>query len=221
MIYRTYLQTYNAVSDANKIFIASDSDEILEHCAGFTNNLIRTSTSCLTGTDRVAEAASKVIADIYFNIQGDEPILPSQSINTFLNSVLNNSTLHCSTAMIRIDKISDYISASIPKLVFSTNNRLLYSSRAPIPSSKNPSILPTNSYKHVCMYAFTSMSLKKFSLNSSKTPFEKTEDLEINRLLELNEEVKVIEVASAGKAVDTQADLDYVRSLLSRQRSNY
>lgn len=218
MIERTYKQVLAAVGDPSRIYIATDAQEIVSHCHEFTKNVVLTSDSCLTGTDRIAEVSQTVHADLYFNIQGDEPILPSSAINYFINQTLALNQDVVVTAVKKIVDSSDYLNRSIPKMVFTRSHFLMYSSRAPIPSSKDGS-MSKDTYKHVCMYAFTRDSLKKFAAAGSKTTFEETEDLEINRFLELDIPVKILEVFESGKAVDTLDDLNLVRRIIQREQS--
>ena len=147
-----------------------------------------TSKECLTGTDRVAEVAEKIEADQYINLQGDEPIFPSKELSLFIKTVTKDpKVVH--TAITKIKRESDFRNLSIPKMVFSNSRRLLYSSRAAIPSSKDNSF--KNAYKHVCIYAFNKDHLKIFKSNT-KTDFENQEDLEINRFLEMDITVKCV-----------------------------
>ena len=135
IIRRTYNCALEAVKDKGKIIIATDSEEIQSHCEGFGANTIITSKDCLTGTDRVAEVSEKLHADQYINLQGDEPIFPSNELKNFINEA-NKNPNEIYTGIKKIDKEDDYRNLSIPKMVFSTSKKLLYSSRAPIPSNK-------------------------------------------------------------------------------------
>ena len=96
-------------------------------------------------------------------------------------------------------------------MVFSNSNRLLYSSRAPIPGNKKN--IFKKAYKHVCVYAFNKEHLIQFKNQKEKTNFEFLEDLEINRFLELDLSVKCIELNNGGKAIDTKYDLEEVKKL--------
>ena len=100
-------------------------------------------------------------------------------------------------------------------MVFSNSRRLLYSSRAAIPSSKDNSF--KNAYKHVCIYAFNKDHLIEFKNQKEKTNFEFIEDLEINRFLELDLSVSCIKLDNGGKAVDTISDLEEVRKIIKNR----
>ena len=215
MIERTYRQVLGAVNSADKIYIATDAIEIFDHCKTFAKHVLMTSSACLTGTDRVAEVSRIIDADIYFNIQGDEPILPPGAIVEFIKKVLAMKESSVATAVMKVTDEPTYRNLSVPKMIFSQSGRLLYSSRGAIPSTKNGK-MPDHVYKHVCMYAFTPESLVMFNRQLQKTTFECIEDLEINRFLEMNIPVQTIQVSSSGRAVDTSDDLEYVRNLLAK-----
>ncbi len=211
IIQRTYNCALSAIKDRKKILIATDSREIEDHCNYFGAQTILTSESCLTGTDRVAEVSEKIHAEQYINLQGDEPIFPPEELLKFINiSLTNTEEIH--TAITKINFEEDYRNYSIPKMVFSKTNKLLYSSRAAIPANKNN--LFKEGYKHVCIYAFNKKHLSAFKEQTSKTKFENQEDLEINRFLELDFTVRCINLKSSGKAVDTKEDLEKIRYLL-------
>ena len=112
-----------------------------------------------TCTHRVAEVAENLKTDFVFNLQGDEPIFPSNELRNFINKANENQN-EIYTGIKKIDKEDDYRNLSIPKMVFSNSKKLLYSSRAPIPSNKKNFF--NDAYKHVCVYAFNKSHLSLF-----------------------------------------------------------
>ena len=211
IIERTYNQALKALRNKNKIIIATDSIIIKKHCENFGARTLLTSRDCLTGTDRIAEVSEKISANQYINLQGDEPIFPSDQLEIFIRNVIQDTT-KVYTAITSIKDEKDYRNYSIPKMVFSNSKRLLYSSRAPIPGNKKD--LFKKAYKHICVYAFNKEHLLEFKNQKEKTNFEFIEDLEINRFLELDLSVRCIELNSGGKAVDTEYDLEEVRKII-------
>ena len=212
LIQRTYDCAIKAVKDKERIIIATDSEKIAENVQSFKANVHLTSEECLTGTDRVYEIAKKYKANQYINLQGDEPIFPSEIINQFINEAQKDiSIVH--TAVKKIIDGEDFFNKSIPKMVFSKSNKLLFSSRAPIPFNKKGKLV--EAYKHVCIYAYNFEHLEKFN-STNKSFFENIEDLEINRYLENDIKVNCIKVIKSGIAVDTNADLIKVRELLKK-----
>ncbi len=216
IIQRTYINALNAIGDKEKIFIATDSTIIAEHCHAFGAKTILTSKKCLTGTDRIAEVSEKITASQYINLQGDEPLFPSDQLQIFINKVIkDNSQVY--TAITSIKNENDFRNYSIPKMVFSNSKKLLYSSRAPIPGNKRDIFL--NSFKHICVYAFNKTHLAAFKNQKEKTKFEFIEDLEINRFLELDIPVKCVDLDYGGKAVDTENDLNEVIKIIKKFNS--
>ena len=213
IIERTYSQALKAIKDKHKIVIATDSEILKDHCDKFGARTILTSKKCLTGTDRIAEVSEKINAEQYINLQGDEPIFPSNQLKNFITNVVKDKS-KVYTAITAIKNEKDFRNYSIPKMVFSNSNRLLYSSRAPIPGDKKN--LFHKAYKHICVYAFNKKHLTYFKNEKQKTKFEFLEDLEINRFLELDISVKCIELIHGGKAVDTKADLEEVRQIINQ-----
>jgi 3-deoxy-manno-octulosonate cytidylyltransferase (CMP-KDO synthetase) len=206
MIQRVYEQCAKALNPKH-IFVATDDDRILEHCDSFGCNVLMTSEDCLTGTDRVAEVSKMIDADYYINVQGDEPLfnprdihLITEKITAFPGEIING---YCD-----ILEDSQFSSSSIPKVVMRPDGRLLYMSRAPIPSNKQGKF--NMGWRQVCIYAFPKEALLSFSKESSKTPLEAEEDIEILRFLELGYEVRMIKLSAESIAIDTSEDVEKV-----------
>lgn len=213
MIQRTYERCLLAVESPESVVIATDSTCIYDHAKKLKMNVLMTSDECLTGTDRVAEVAKQIDADYYINVQGDEPIINPEDIKKMIailpekgNVIFNGYT--------RISEETDYLSSSIPKVVFRNDKRLLYMSRSPIPGNKSMKF--REGYRQICIYAFTKCSLIKFQELGKKTYFEDIEDIEILRFLELGFEVQMLEMSSKSIAVDNKFDLVKVINTLKR-----
>ena len=110
--------------------------------------------------------------------------------------------------MSKLHKDEDASDKKIPKIICDLNNNLIYSSRNPLPGSKNSQV--DNVMKQVCIYAFPRKKLKIFLNQKVKTPNEKIEDLEILRFIDLGFKVKMIKVSESSIAVDTKQDLKKV-----------
>ena len=212
MIIRTYLQCRKAV-DKSKIIIATDDKRIEKVCNNFNIKSMLTSKSCLTGTDRIAEVSKKIKAQFYINVQGDEPICNPADIKKIIkyakkkpDSIINGYT--------EIKDKEMFYSKNVPKVVFDKNEKLLYMSRAPIPSNKKDIFI--KSWRQVCIYSFPYKSLKHFTAIKKKTILESIEDLESNRFIELGYQVKMLKMSNKSIAVDTRADLKKVRILINK-----
>ena len=195
------------------VYVATEDDNIFNTVSKLGFRAIMTSSKCLTGTDRLAEVAKKVKADIYINVQGDEPLISPKDITSVIN-YSKNSPGAVINAMCPIKELEDFESSAVPKVVVNMNNDLLYMSRSPIPLTKNKSMV--EAFKQVCIYAFPKETLKQFALQDLKTPLESIEDIEILRFLEMGIPVKMIEVSSSSIAVDYPADIKRVENVLNR-----
>lgn len=209
MLQRTFEQVISSVP-RDLVFVATDGKEIEEECHRIGAQCVLTPSDCLTGTDRIAHANEIVKADVVVNVQGDEPVIPPSVVKKFWDIALTSERV-CN-GFTPIGK-EDYLSVNIPKVVFDKRRRLLYMSRSPIPGNKSGSF--EGAFKQVCVYNFTSESLKWVLKNPEKSQFEGIEDIEILRLLEAGFTVDMVELEEAGIAVDTQSDLDRVRALLA------
>ena len=210
MLERTFEKCSQAVS-RDLIYVATDSELIYNFCKSKSINVEMTSEHCLTGTDRLAEFALKHKVDYYINVQGDEPLINPKDIITVIDSIdkYNGEIINCYTEILDSEQ---YFSLSIPKVVFDNTRKLLYMSRSPVPGNKSGVF--RKAWRQVCIYAFPSSSLRKFSTINSKTMLENEEDIEILRFLEMGCFVRMVEVSGISIAVDTEFDLNLVRKLV-------
>ena len=206
MIIRTYNQCIKVVPKS-KILIATDDVRIKKVCEREKINVVMTSKNCLTGTDRIAEVAKKHKADFYLNIQGDEPICNPADIRKLLEVAKKNPKTIIN-GYTEIKNKKDFYSGNIPKVVFRKDGRLLYQSRAPIPTTKDKKFI--KSWRQVCIYSIPFKSLIEFKSVRNKTPLEKLEDCELLRFLELGHEVQMIKMSDKSVAVDTKENLNEV-----------
>jgi len=188
------------------VYIATDDERIskIVTAAGF--NAIMTSDHCFTGTDRLAEAANKISADIYINVQGDEPLVnPKDIINIiktkelYYNEIING---YCP-----ISSDEDPSNVNLPKVIFTEDNSLVYMSRQAIPGFKDKAQAPSQYYKQVCIYAFTADELKSYADYGRKSTLEESEDIEIIRFLEWGKKIRMVETNPGSLAVDVQEDI--------------
>lgn len=204
--------------DRDRIIIATDDDRIAETAEAFGATATMTSSECLTGTDRVAEVAERHGADWYVNVQGDEPFVLPESISAVIKRAHQaKSSTAAVNAMSRIGSEQDFRCSTVPKVVADREQRLLYISRAPIPTDKELSF--RLAFRQVGLYAFRPEALEAFADHGRKTPLEEIEDVEILRLLELGYSVEMVEVAEGGLAIDTPEDLERARQLIGSTRA--
>ena len=194
-----------AVGQEN-VYIATDDKRISKVVVDAGFNAIMTSDKCFTGTDRLAEAAKQISADIYINVQGDEPLVnPKDIVNIikakklYYNEIING---YCS-----ISSEEDPNNVNIPKVIFTEDNSLVYMSRQAIPGFKDNSQAPSQYYKQVCIYAFTADELKSYADYGRKSTLEASEDIEIIRFLEWGKKIRMVKTSPGSLAVDTQEDV--------------
>ncbi len=211
---RVYKQAEHA-EVFDEIIVATDHQKIIDHCNLLGMNVELTSNVHISGTDRIAEVASRMDADIIINIQGDEPFIEIECIHALVellkNEKINIGTLH--KEITDEDSIFDY---NTVKLVKDINNKVLYFSRQAIPSHRDKSYRYWNSekpfYQHIGLYGFKKNTL----LDIVKLPpgtLELSEKLEQLRWLENGFSIHSREVKSNSFGIDTQEDLDKARSI--------
>ena len=201
-----------AVGQEN-VYIATDDERISKvvTTAGF--NALMTSEKCLTGTDRLAEAANKIPADIYINVQGDEPLVnPKDIINIIKAKDLHYHEIINGYCPISSDEDPDNV--NIPKVIFTEDHSLVYMSRQAIPGFKDKSQAPSQYYKQVCIYAFTAGELKNYAEYGKKSTLEASEDIEVIRFLEWGKKIRMVETSPGSLAVDIQEDVAKVEQAL-------
>ncbi len=215
MILRVWDRCRLAVPETD-IYVATDDERIRACCAAAGVQTLMTGSACLTGTDRVYEASLQVAADLYLNVQGDEPLLDPQDILAVIGAAKKNPGVILN-AMAPIRNESDFRSTTVPKVVTRPDGRLLYMSRAPIPTNKQHGFV--SAMKQVCIYGFTAEALKAFASQTSKTPLEDIEDIEILRFLELGFDVQMMTVSESAIAVDVPDDVLRVEQALRLSES--
>ena len=201
----------------NKVYVATDDYRIEFVVKSFGGSVILTSSDCLTGTDRLAEANETLDCDFLINVQGDEPIIDPEHIQIIIDSF--NKTGEIANAMCKIETEREFRSFTVPKVVISSTSKLLYMSRSGIPVSKNDTF--TTAFKQVCIYAFGREHLKFFAAKSTKTNLESIEDIEILRFLESGYDINMVEVSNGSVAVDIPSDVKIVESLLAKKLDNH
>lgn len=212
-VLRRCYERVSSVVAAEDIYVATDDQRIVAECDRYSMQSIMTGTSCLTGTDRVAEVAKQVDSDWYVNVQGDEPFLNPSGLRDLLSRVSSAPPdVHVFNAYTRITSEAEFRSPTVPKVVSSPDDRLLYISRAGIPTNK--SLEYCTAHRQVGLYAFRRDALASFAATGAKTPLELLEDIEILRFLELGFTVSMLEVPDNGLAIDTPQDLARARQIL-------
>lgn len=217
MIWWVYQQC-KKVKDLSDVYIATDDQRIYDACEQLDMKVIMTSTHHKTGTDRVGEVAEKIEADLYINIQGDEPMLEPDTISAAIKPFFVDEELQVSNLMTKITDPVDAVNFTVPKVLTNKENQGIYLTRATAPYPKGE--IGYFYYKQVCVYGFTPSALAfycQYGKEHGKARLEAIEDIEILRFIENGYKVQYIEVASDTVAVDTYKDLEKVRELISKR----
>lgn len=195
------------------VYVATDDVRISEVVQQAGYSFVMTSDSALTGTDRLAEAAQQIEADIYINVQGDEPIVDPVDI-----CKVRDKKIECPNAIINafcwISEEEDPESVNIPKVITNEKDQLVYMSRKALPGYKDDKNAPLRYKKQVCIYAFTKDELIAFKVFGRKSELEACEDIEILRFLEMDKPIFMVESSGGSLAVDIPDDVKQVEAAL-------
>lgn len=198
----------------NEVYVATEDNRIVDACNSLGINVVLTSDVHPTGTDRIGEVATKIAADLYVNIQGDEPMLAPETIDAAIKPFFNNSDLQVSNLMAKIEDPVDVVNFTVPKVITNKDNIGIYLTRSTAPYPKGS--IDYSYYKQVCVYGFKPEALR-FFCTTERGKIERIEDIEILRFIENGYKVQFIEVKSDTIAVDTQKDLEKIRKIFSNR----
>ena len=177
----------------------------------------------LSGTDRLAEVALTLEADIVVNVQGDEPLIEPEMIDQAVAPLVADPAIPMGTLKSRIDNPQDLCNSNVVKVVTDLEDFALYFSRAPIPHRRDGEaeggrkMAGIEAYRHIGLYAYRREFLLLFA-GLSPSPLEKVEKLEQLRALEHGYRIRVVETRFPSHGVDTPGDLERVEEIMRRQR---
>jgi len=201
-------------SDISEVYVATDEEKILREVENFGGKAILTAKEHTCGTERVAEAANILgldDEDLVINLQGDQPLFPSEYISLLIKPLLFSSNIHISTLATPIINLRDLENPNKVKVVLDKEGRALYFSRSPIPYFMSPGKEPLY-LKHIGVYAYTKGFLDKF-IKLPPGDLEQSERLEQLRALEYGYKIAVTVVPKDVPEVDTPEDLEYIKNL--------
>jgi 3-deoxy-manno-octulosonate cytidylyltransferase (CMP-KDO synthetase) len=214
-----------ADSGAQRVVVATDSEEVLAACQRFDVAAILTRADHCTGTDRLAEATEALqLSDdtIVANVQGDEPLLPPEVVARVAALLAQRPECAMATAAHPLADAAEFFNPNVVKVVTDANDRALLFSRAPIPWARDafalsrqrlPAGLPA--WRHVGLYAYRAGFLRRFP-RLGRAPIETHENLEQLRALWHGHAIVVLPLAEPlPPGVDTAEDLAQVRALLA------
>lgn len=206
------IRVAKAVQDCSlldEVIVATDSDEILQLCQRHGLNSRMSSSSHKSGTERVHEISKLFDADVYLNIQGDEPLTRAEHISALLE-VMNQKSVLVGTLKTRA-VAQDVNNSNAVKVVTNTGGKALYFSRAAIPHDRDGSSPPY--FKHLGFYGYRKSALDRF-VTLPESSLEISERLEQLRFLENGIDIHVGETIYDTIGVDTEEDLRRAEEIL-------
>ncbi len=210
MIWWTYNQV-KKVNELTEVYVATDSEKIKNVCEQYNMNVIMTSEDNMTPTDRIYEVSTKINADYYISINGDEPLIEPDTIKSIIpNSMIKES--YVSNIITTITDPIEVIDFTNLKVVVNDKGDGVYISRSPIPYPKGS--MDFLYKKHVGVYAFNKKALE-FYHNTKRGKLETIEDIDLLRYIENDINIKFIDLDCKTLSVDTPKDLKRVEKIIS------
>jgi 3-deoxy-manno-octulosonate cytidylyltransferase (CMP-KDO synthetase) len=196
------------------IVVATDDARVFDAVKSFGGEVRMTRSDHASGTDRVAEVAAEVDAEIVVNVQGDLPFLSRALVGPMVSAMLENPAIPMATVSVPIRESGIWKNPNVVKVVTDDHGFALYFSRAPIPSRRDASAAATGvlGHQHVGLYAYR----RDFLMRLASWPpsrLEEIERLEQLRVLERGERIFVAEVSEQVIEVDTPEDLQRAQAL--------
>ncbi|HEX4002735.1 MAG TPA: 3-deoxy-manno-octulosonate cytidylyltransferase [Candidatus Acidoferrales bacterium] len=196
------------------VLVATDDARIKTAVEAFGGEAMLTRADHRTGTDRVAEVAVQREADIYVNVQGDEPLIDPGTIDAVAAAMIEDESIRIATACAAIIEKNDIMDPHVTKVVRDFDGNALYFSHAPIPWVRESSEhLAVRHWKHLGLYAFRRDALLEFP-TLPPGDLERAEQLEQLRWLENGFRIEVVETEYDAVSVDVPADIERVEKLL-------
>jgi 3-deoxy-manno-octulosonate cytidylyltransferase (CMP-KDO synthetase) len=196
------------------VYVATCDQEIMDAVQGFGGHAIMTSAAHERASDRIAEAAAGLDADIVVMVQGDEPMVVPDMIDMAVGPLLSDPEVQCVNLAGRIESLEEHRDPNTIKVVVDSHGDALYFSREPIPALRGSPLERAPVSKQVCIIPFRRDALFAFAALGA-TPLEQAESVDMLRFLEHGYKVRMVPTPFSSHAVDTPADLALVAALLS------
>jgi len=224
MVQHVYERTARA-SLVSEVIVATDDERIAAAVRSFGGQVVMTASTHETGTDRLAEVASRLDSDIIVNVQGDEPLIEPAMIDEAIKPLTMDGSVQMATLKSRIRTLHDFLSPNVVKVVTDGAGFALYFSRSPLPNFRDKwndlkdekfAAGKLLCYKHVGLYVYRRDFLLQYA-RMTPTPLELAEKLEQLRVLENGFRIRVVETEFDSIGVDTPADLEKVVARLKAE----
>lgn len=208
-------ETVSRARGLDEVVVATDDARIAHAVQAFGGKVCMTSPDCRSGSDRVREVAASLAADVYVNVQGDEPLLEASAIERLRDVFTEDASVQVATLCSRISE-EQARSPHQVKVIRDHAGNALYFSRAPLPFVRE-SGESTEFLGHVGIYAYRADALRGFA-SLPFSPLEQAEKLEQLRFLQAGIAIRVLEVPPMGAGVDTPEDLERVCAVIGERR---
>lgn len=216
MIWWVY-QSLRKAKGIDEAYVATDNQLIVDVCNKEGIPVVMTSDSCPTHLERLYEVSTKIDADFYINVNGDEPLIESSAIEAMIPQNIDPSESYFANGMMILrDPIDAYDSSKI-KIATDMFDYGLYMARSPIPYPKARSDFQLK--KFVGVQCFTKKALE-FVANTKRGYLESIEDIDEFRFLENGHKIKFIMTEATTLSVDTKKDLKKVRMIMQQKIDN-
>lgn len=200
----------------SQVLVATDDSRIAELCQQIGVEFVMTNSDLPTGTDRIWAAIENRQCDVVINIQGDEPLIDGQIIDTLIEAFEKDSQISMATLGTQLNQ-EELLSQNVVKIVMNQKNQALYFSRFAIPYSREKVNLPiVGALKHIGMYGYRKNFLKTFC-QTPQTQIEKLESLEQLRALYLGAQIQVVVTDYQCIGVDSPEDIHKVEKVLNEK----
>jgi 3-deoxy-manno-octulosonate cytidylyltransferase (CMP-KDO synthetase) len=202
----------------SRVVVATDDARIEAAVHAFGGEALMTRAEHHSGTERMAEVASRIEADVYVNVQGDEPLIEPAAIDAAVEALVSDNAVLVATLSTPLRRADDIIDPHVVKVVTDFDGNALYFSRAPIPWVRDAGeiVISAGQYqKHIGLYVFRRDTLREFP-TLPRGDLERLEKLEQLRLLENGIPIRVVETPYDAVSVDTPEDIPRVEQLIRR-----
>ncbi|MCF0247590.1 MAG: 3-deoxy-manno-octulosonate cytidylyltransferase, partial [Synergistes sp.] len=197
------LRNVSACASVDRVIVATDDERIADVVRKFGGEAVMTPPELPSGGDRVAYAARDIPSDYVLNVQVDDPLVAADMIDPLVAALDNDPSVMLALLVKEIEKPEEVEEKSVVKAVFDMNYNALYFSRSPIPY---PRCEGARWYKHIGPYAWRRDFLYEFAA-ADPTPLERTESLEMLRVIERGRTIKCVPALRDTIEIDTPEDL--------------
>lgn len=204
----------------DKILVATDDERIYKAVKSFNGEAVMTASDIQTGTDRVYEASRSLDFDIILNIQGDEPLIDPELLNSIVSEFGKDDNVYVVTPVKKIESTDELLNPNLARVTIDKKGFALYFSRAAIPYNRDKEIENwlegSGYYRHIGVYGFSKLFLQRF-VEMGSSNLENIEKLEQLRILENGYRIKTVLTEYNPVCVDVPQDLEKVEEILKKE----